>query len=193
MLIKVNVSTDIFESPKVKRQFDDIFEETKFLFLNRYEEMISVIAGGKNKKEYKSVISFEDVFKKFKEKFLEKVAALGVQTSFSCKNHNIKSNLISALTTENITKAITVASLFNDTPTLNFTNKGIFISIKESDFSYKISDEVCTNEVSYKIPIALFKKITTSNSDTITISYGNTDMIKCEEDTVQVVYAVEVG
>lgn len=107
MLIKVNVSTDIFESPKVKRQFDDIFEETKFLFLNRYEEMISVIAGGKNKKEYKSVISFEDVFKKFKEKFLEKVAALAVQTSFSCKNHNIKSNLISALTTENITKAIT--------------------------------------------------------------------------------------
>lgn len=93
----------------------------------------------------------------------------------------------------NITKAITVASLFNDTPTLNFTNKGIFISIKESDFSYKISDEVCTNEVSYKIPIALFRKITTSNSDIITISYGNTDMIKCEEDTVQVVYAVEVG
>ena len=105
MVITINASSEIFNSPNVKRQVEKIFEEAEAVFQNRLNEIKNFI-DSKNGHEDYDEITEENVLLKFKNAFFEKIAGIAVENAFSTDNHDLESNLVAVLSKENLENAI---------------------------------------------------------------------------------------
>lgn len=74
------------------------------------------------------------------------------------------------LNSSDISKALSYRKIFIGNPLLVLNNKGVFITIEDSDFIYKLDDTHCNNHT-YTLSDKLIKGLT--NSDTITLEYEN--------------------
>lgn len=88
-----------------------------------------------------------------------------------------------------LSKAMDAASMFGANPILAFNKDGIFIKIEASDFTYKLSDQSCTNH-SYIISKDIVKKLGVIGK-TCNIYYTNEGLIKCETDQFKVIVSAE--
>ena len=94
MVITINASSEIFNSPNVKRQVEKIFEEAEAVFQNRLNEIKNFI-DSKNGHEDYDEITEENVLLKFKIAFFGKIAGIAVESAFSAALHGSTIFLIS--------------------------------------------------------------------------------------------------
>lgn len=88
-----------------------------------------------------------------------------------------------SLDTSVLSRAVSAASMFKTTPNIVFNPKGIFLRIDNVEFIYKLGDAVCEDHT-FELTSSIAKKMIAIGKD-ITISYTNTDLIKCEVDGIR--------
>ena len=89
-----------------------------------------------------------------------------------------------------LSKAVSTASMFDDTIKLVFNEHGVFIRVDSVDFIYKVNSDKCIDKTVI-CDKELIKKITSIGNE-VKVFYDQNDLIKCKSDNISAIFSVKM-